>query len=165
MDLSITHIPIPCPCTNNSFVCCKNSQTTTGPKRNTTIPTPSTPTVTNTRIVIPTKHCGEQKNILGPRILSTDDTNLYVAQTGDYPWTLAIFNMTPSDNTKLDFLCGATLLGPRVALTVNHNFPMHPKPETYVVRAGEFNLSHTDEIVKHQDRVLTHVSILRYFLI
>lgn len=147
-------MPIPCPCTNVSFVCCKLSQPTTGLKSNITVSTPST-----SPINIPNKHCGEQKNIIGPRILSTDDSNVYVAQTGDYAWTLAIFNMTPSDNNKLDFHCGATLLGPRIALTATHNFPMHPKPETYVIRAGEFNLSHTEEIVKHQDRVLTHVTI------
>lgn len=109
---------------------------------------------------IPRKHCGEKMNIVGPRISSTDDTNLYVAESSEYPWTLALFKIKPTDAEDPDFLSGASLLGPRAAVTVVHNFPRTAKPESYMVRAGEFDLTNTDEIIKHQDRVLKKVIIL-----
>lgn len=145
VDLNTTeHIPIPCPCKEIAFVCCK----------------PPIQVITKRLPSMHTKHCGEKKMILGPRISSTDDTNLYVAESSEYPWTLALFKVKPTDAEDLIFLSGASLLGPRVAVTVSHNFPRLVKPQSYVVRAGEYDLTNTDEIIKHQDRVLTKVNII-----
>lgn len=34
---------------------------------------------------------------------------------------------------------------------------MRPKPELYVVRAGEYNLTHTEEVIQHQQRIVTQI--------
>lgn len=105
------------------------------------IPTESIPTIT--------KHCGDRmENTIGKRMEDSSDSNLYVAEGTDFPWTLALLK-----NDK--FICGASLLGPRVAITVNHNIPTDCS--SLVIRAGELDFSHEDETIEHQDRTITKI--------
>lgn len=72
--------------------------------------------------------------------------------------------MKSTEPDELDFLCGASLLGPRVAITVNHNFPLYEKfvRKSYLVRSGRKNKADFDDFddgyVRHQDRKITKVN-------
>lgn len=145
------YIPILCinECNNVSLTCCQRPPVIVH-----TITTKS-PSNTEPPIIndVPSKHCGKQKIDSVVKKSSLDD---------EYPWTLALFNKTTSDDTNLIFFSGASLLGARVAITVNHKFPKGTtNPELYVVRAGEYDLTQTEEIIKTQDRVLTKVIIIK----
>lgn len=85
--------------------------------------------------------------IIDPRILSPEN----ISDSTRYPWTLALFD------GNLKFLCGASLLGPRVAVTVTHNIPKNFKKSSLIIRAGEFDIADDDENLPHQDRVVSMV--------
>lgn len=72
----------------------------------------------------------------------------------EYPWTMALLYLI---NGKLIFLCGASLLGPNVAVTVIHNIPENLNKSSLVIRAGEFDLTNDNEWLKHQDRVVSRI--------
>lgn len=76
--------------------------------------------------------------------------------------------MKPSDPDDLDFICGAALLGARIAVTANHNFPLYEKsvPGSYLVRSGALEIedSDNDGYLKYQDRVISKVIILNKFI-
>lgn len=135
-----------CPC-NPPFICCKTPPITDN--RNVPIPKPFS------------IHCGEQVNIVGPRILSSDNENLTVDRASEYPWTLALFKITrQSDGSEnYAFICGASLIGQRVAVTVNHNVL---DPGSYVIRAGSLSLQiNEDEFLEPQDRPISKVIIFK----
>lgn len=88
------------------------------------------------------------ENVIGKRREDSSDSNLYVAEGTDFPWTLALLKND-------EFLCGASLLGPRVAVTVNHNIP--EDWSKLAIRAGELDFSHEDESIEHQDRKITKI--------
>lgn len=94
------------------------------------------------------KQCGESEQILTLKVdLSSDK----ISDSTRYPWTLVLFD------GNLKFLCGASLLGPRVAVTVAHNIPKNFKKSSLIIRAGEFNIKDDDENLPHQDRVVSRV--------
>lgn len=97
------------------------------------------------------KHCGEQMNVtVKPRIFETTIVN----DSTEYPWTMAVFKKT---NGIFTFLCGASLLGPKVALTVIHNIPEMDDNSSLVIRAGEYDLTNDNEWLKHQERIVTRI--------
>lgn len=108
-------------------------------------------------------HCGVINNIIEPRIMFSDNNPSIVTRTGDSPWTLALFKVKESDRDDSRFICSATLLGARVAVTVNHNFPLYEKfePGSYLVRSGTLEIedSEDDGFMKHQDRIISKVII------
>lgn len=104
-----------------------------------------------------TKQCGEIIQSLGTRNKGSDDENLFEAEFGEFPWTMALFKRNPTDSEDLLFLCGAALLSPRVAITVIHNINRIRNISTLVLRAGEFDISSTKESIQHQDRTIQKV--------
>lgn len=95
----------------------------------------------------PKKQCGVSMNIITPRFDTANDST-------EYPWTMALFTKT---NGNLTFLCGASLLGPNVAITVIHNIPEKNLEKSLVVRAGEYDLTNDNEWLPHQDRVVGRI--------
>lgn len=94
------------------------------------------------------KNCGVSMNIIKSRFETVNDST-------EYPWTVALFKNT---NGNLTFLCGASLLAPKVALTVIHNIPENLDETTFLVmRAGEFDLTNDNEWLPHQDRIVTRI--------
>lgn len=94
-----------------------------------------------------TKNCGESINIIKSRFETANDST-------EYPWTMALFIKI---NGNLTFLCGASLLGPKVAVTVIHNIPENLEKQFLVLRAGEFDLTNDREWLPHQDRVVSRI--------
>lgn len=98
------------------------------------------------------KKCGVQPEpIINVRlnILQTHQ----VSNSIRYPWTLALYE---KKNKKLNFLCGASLLGPRIAVTVIHNIPKITD-SLLIIRAGEYSLEDDDETIGQQDRVVNRI--------
>lgn len=139
-----------CPC-KNQFTCCT---ILSKPNTSEKIDPISKPESAEVRPE-PTEHfhCGEKLDIIGPRLESNDDTNLFVARTSEFPWTIAVFKKEPTE--ELTFICGASLVGQRVAVTANHNVVNDSK---YIIRAGSLTLHLEDEpFLIPQDRSVTKV--------
>lgn len=142
-----------CPC-KNQLTCCTILSEQISDKKIYPITNPETSEATPE----PTGHfhCGEELNIVGLRDVSNDDTNLFVARTSEFPWTIAVFKNEP--NEELKFSGGASLVGQRVAVTAYHNVVNASK---YVIRAGSLTLHLEDEtFLIPQDRSVTKVIVL-----
>lgn len=68
-------------------------------------------------------------------------------QFGEYPWMAAIYNQ---NSEHLSFMCGGSLITPKVILTVAHYVKKY-KEKSLVVRLGEWDMETTSELLKHQD--------------
>ncbi|KAG4071471.1 hypothetical protein HA402_011625 [Bradysia odoriphaga] len=107
--------------------------------------------VDNTKNLQP--RCGQRHfNMLQPRI-SGDDT----AGFSEFPWMVMVLKKT-SKSEFFDYQCGGSLIHPIVVLTAAHCIhKMHPK--TLHIRAGEWDMEKTNEILPHQDREIQSVII------
>lgn len=107
--------------------------------------------IDNTKVRRP--RCGIRNfNMLQPRI-SGDDA----AGFSEFPWMVMVLKKT-SKSEFLDYQCGGSLIHPSVVLTAAHCIhKMHPK--SLHVRAGEWDMEKTNEILPHQDREIHSVIV------
>ncbi|XP_046385974.1 phenoloxidase-activating factor 2-like [Ischnura elegans] len=86
------------------------------------------------------------------------------AQFGEFPWMAALLQKTEGAPKKglRRYLCGASLIHPRVVLTGAHCVHGH-NISSLVVRAGEWDSQTKKEIYPHQDREVAKVIIHPYF--
>ncbi|XP_040163751.1 phenoloxidase-activating factor 2-like [Anopheles arabiensis] len=77
------------------------------------------------------------------------ESNLTYANYGEFPWTVAIFNISFSANEmKLTLVGGGSLIHPKFVLTAAHTLK---KPDRYVARFGEWSINSDAEIYPSQD--------------
>lgn len=88
-----------------------------------------------------------ERNIEAISSRISSGTNTYL---GEYPWIMAVgFRMR--DSEYFEYRGGGSLIHPRVVLTAAHIL-RNKTAENLLIRAGEWDLRHTNEKFKHQDR-------------
>ncbi len=97
--------------------------------------------------------CGKRNfNMLQPRISGDDKAGF-----SEFPWMVMVLRKLPKSEF-FDYQCGGSLIHPLVVLTAAHCVhKMNPK--TLYIRAGEWDMERTDEILPHQDREIQSVVI------
>uniref|UniRef100_A0A182PJH1 Peptidase S1 domain-containing protein n=1 Tax=Anopheles epiroticus TaxID=199890 RepID=A0A182PJH1_9DIPT len=79
------------------------------------------------------------------------ESNLTYASYGEFPWTVAIFNISYSaadNDMKLTHVGGGSLIHPKFVLTAAHTLK---KPDRFVARFGEWNMQSDAEMYPSQD--------------
>ncbi|XP_017044800.1 phenoloxidase-activating factor 2 [Drosophila ficusphila] len=69
----------------------------------------------------------------------TEDVSIF----GEFPWVVGIFT------GRQEFLCGGTLIHPRLVVTTSHNL-LNETVDTLVARAGDWDLNSLNEPYTHQ---------------
>lgn len=100
------------------------------------------------------RKCGIRNfNMLQPRISGDDKAGFL-----EFPWMVMVLRRMPKRSDFYDYQCGGSLIHPSVVLTAAHCVNKM-SPKTLHIRAGEWDMERTDEILPHQDREVRSVII------
>ncbi|KAL4123183.1 hypothetical protein QTP88_015406 [Uroleucon formosanum] len=91
--------------------------------------------------------CGHW-NPRGVKFTMTGDSH-NEAQFGEFPWMIAILKLESNQSTT--YICGGSLIHPKVVLTAVHCV-IGKKPNELVIRAGEWDSQTDNEQIPIQDR-------------
>ncbi|XP_058836996.1 phenoloxidase-activating factor 2-like [Topomyia yanbarensis] len=137
-------------CENEEKVCCLRQSTTT--EKWTTID-PLKPKPMNNNYT--PRGCGYRNE--GGVGFNTIGGSEGESQYGEFPWMVAILTGTGS-GTK--FVCGGALIDPEVILTTADCVKsFRRKPETLIVRAGEWDMGSLKEPIPHEERFVRLVKV------
>lgn len=101
--------------------------------------------------------CGVRNfNMLQPRISGEEK-----AGSAEFPWMVMVLKKM-SSSEFYDYQCGGSLIHPSAVLTAAHCV-LNIKPKFLYIRAGEWDMANTNEILPHQDRDIQSVVIHREF--
>lgn len=97
-------------------------------------------------------------------VLNTNSEVLQIVySTAEFPWMVVVLmKMDISRDDAYSYKCGGSLIHPSVVLTAAHCIDS-VKPAKLVIRAGEWDLSDTDELYPHQDRAVRSIVIHKGF--
>lgn len=73
---------------------------------------------------------------IGNRVKPKYPTGIKYSQYGEFPWSMALMNVT---GKKPTLLSGGTLIHPKVVITAAHRITDMPDKSKILVRGGEFN--------------------------
>lgn len=94
--------------------------------------------------------CGVRNfNVLQPRITGEE-----TAEKIELPWMVAVMKKSPTSK----YQCGGSLIHPSVVLTAAHCVAKI-RTKSFYIRAGEWDMQNTDEILPHQDREIQSMII------
>lgn len=138
------------PCVDYLLQCCYEEDIIHSP------PIPPTPTPP----VVPPVHepvCGKRNpDGIGFRITGSKDSE---SEYGEFPWMMAVLKQEAAlDQVVNVFLCGGSLIHPRVVLTGAHCV-QNKAPAQLKVRGGEWDTQTKNEIHAHQDRNVAEVIV------
>lgn len=102
--------------------------------------------------------CGIRNfNVLQPRITGEEK-----AENMEFPWMVVVLKKAPKSK-YYDYQCGGSLIHPSVVLTAAHCVAQI-RPKLLHIRAGEWDMQSTDEILPHQDREIRSLVIHRDYI-
>ncbi|XP_055597312.1 phenoloxidase-activating factor 2-like [Uranotaenia lowii] len=138
------------PCVDYLLQCCYNEDIIENPP---TIPSTTPP-------VVPPVYqpsCGERhKDGVGFRITGSKEGE---SEYGEFPWMTAVLKLEEALDTLVTvYLCGGSLIHPRVILTSAHCV-QNKSPDQLKVRAGEWDTQTQNEIFPHQDRAVVEIVV------
>ncbi|ROT73786.1 serine proteinase 1 [Penaeus vannamei] len=108
----------------------------------------------------PVTQCGQRNEVgVGANFQGFNDSQ---AQFGEFPWMAAVLTRGVSGTGGIPvYVCGASLIHPRVVLTAAHNV-QDKQTNNIVVRLGEWDFKNPSEPIVHQEigvsQILMHTN-------
>ncbi|XP_067004601.2 phenoloxidase-activating factor 2 isoform X2 [Anabrus simplex] len=139
-------------------VCCKNPidpDATAGPPSSSSLRPPVEPPVSPWLGQKDKSACGLRGTAFGlDQSWSRIGVDSGSTSFAEFPWMLAVLRRRNSNANP--FICGASLIHPRVVLTAAHCV-RRKTTDNLIIRAGEWNTTSNDEPLPHQDRLVTDI--------